>query len=401
MKRRINLYAAGCALLLLVSFLFVPFYADDGRYVSWFSMIMGDGMPSGLGDAIPYSYLLIPVMGLLLFFSGLFINHRVSLGIGIMHTVFALLVSAMIVLNLGSLENMWVGYYLNIVLSVLFCVLEGIRNFLPGYKAKKQPSASYGMQQPAFAGRSGNAYENRQPVFNRTPAPVMQFQSEAKPRPDANRVPSAPVMPSRGTANRAAAERTSAPVTNPQVEKAPAPQPRQENIQQQSYARQGQARAAQPRQEYGQQGTSRPSQPRQYYGQQGASRPAQPRQYYGQQGTSRPTQSQQYYGQQGTSRPTQPQQYYGQQGTNRPTQPQQYYGQQGTSRPAQPQQYYGQQGTSRPAQPQQYYGQQGYSRPAQPQQYYGQQGYSRPAQPQQYYGQQGYTPQAGQDQNGW
>ena len=221
MKQRINLFAAGCALLIIISLFVLPYTAwnekildDDWVYNNGFDFIYSwdwayndDGyrmLPETFTNIEILNWVhiydnallhlaAIPVLGVILLFSSLFIRPRTSMGMGIIATVFV--VFTLLQINAGgSICTTSLGGFAVIPLFVLFCILEGLRNHLPGYKKQKESAAPRTRQQPMYAAQAGYGathYYNgsRQPVrpaANGQPRPAQQGYGypAQQPRPN-------------------------------------------------------------------------------------------------------------------------------------------------------------------------------------------------------------------------
>ena len=231
MKQRINLYAAGCALLILLCFFLIPFHGIGVgemptdfygklelarnlgvKNTGWMDereleeaiqeRISPDPMSTAemieqIGNRknqIKWLWL-IPIMAGLLLLSGLFLDGRTSRGMGVMAcvTVVWLIISSLSACaqsgyEYGSTLSIGAGSIICFVLFVLFCFMEGFRKYLPGYrpaKANRMPANGYApamaYQQPYYPAAPVQPMQPIQPVQPQQPAAPVQQNSVQQP----------------------------------------------------------------------------------------------------------------------------------------------------------------------------------------------------------------------------
>lgn len=218
MKQRINLYAAGCALLILLSFFLLPFYSyekdDVMEFLEDYELDYGLTQDEELlkstmnfmhiymkGGAERIMIMMVPLLAAVLLIGALFIDSKVCLGMGLMSGMLCTAVYIIICVKMNTMPyygpelSLSVGGIMCCVLFFVFSLLEGFRNRLPGYRDKKRgqenlppygyaPQMGYGYPaQPGYGAPQGYprqmAEDSRQaPAAARPGAPVPKASDE-------------------------------------------------------------------------------------------------------------------------------------------------------------------------------------------------------------------------------
>lgn len=231
MKQRINLYAAGCALLILLCFFLIPFHGIGGgsmpedfydkvelardlgvKNFGWMDerelekaiseRLSPEPMSTveqmqldGENDNMIGWMWLIPIMALLLLLSGLFLDSSISRGMGVMAaliTIWIIVASMAACFDMGyefgTTYHIGAGAIICFVLFVLFCFMEGFRKYLPGYrqaKVNRMPANGYApamaYQQPYYPAAPVQPMQPVQPVQPQQPAAPVQQNSVQQP----------------------------------------------------------------------------------------------------------------------------------------------------------------------------------------------------------------------------
>lgn len=229
MKQRINLYAAGCALLILLCFFLLPFYNYISLENALLSAISGkEESVSTLGfiedfyrtENAVYTILIVPLCGLLLLIAGLFIDRKTALGMGIASAVVSAATFVFVLYDLDETQrNLYqvsfgAGGIICCVLFIVYCLLEGLRNHLPGYqknrsRKERKPRASQYPEYPAYGNAPQQGYpqpgygypqqprqDYPQPGYSQQPQAVPARQPvEAVPVPAAEAEKEEPAAP--------------------------------------------------------------------------------------------------------------------------------------------------------------------------------------------------------------